>query len=115
LFFKRELNSFPNSNGISFLEAAYDGGVGGLFRANNINGIVPIVAKEFWTNKKKQNLLRFSGVSLSSLSPIIPAAIINPMIHPIGIASPPRAVDNARSLSPNHALANLLDELIKNP
>ncbi len=37
------------------------------------------------------------------------------MMHPIGIASPPSAVESALSLSPNHALANLLDELMKNP
>ncbi len=54
-------------------------------------------------------------MSTPSSSLIIKAAIINPIMHPIGIARPPRAVDNARSLSPNQALASLLEELMKKP
>lgn len=108
-------SSFLKSNGCSYLEAALEGGVGGLFRAKRISGTVPKVAKAFCIKRKKPNLFRFSWVSTPSLSSIIPAATIKPIIQPMGIARPPSAVDNALSLSPNHALANLLEELMKKP
>ena len=49
------------------------------------------------------------------MSEIIPAAIIKPKMHPMGIDRPPSAVDRALSLSPNQELASLLEELIKKP
>ena len=83
--------------------------------AKRIRGTVPMVETQFYIRRKNVNFYLFSGVSLLSSSPIIPAAIMNPIMHPIGIASPPSAVESALSLSPNQALANLLDELMKNP
>ncbi len=50
---------------------------------------------------------------LTRSSFIIIAGTAKPTIHPIGNASPPRAVASPLSWSPNHVVANLLDELIK--
>jgi hypothetical protein len=87
----------------------------GLSRASMIKGRVPAVTTAFWTIRKRLNFFFMAESGCPSLSDIIPAAIMNPRMHPMGIERPPSAVDRALSLSPNQELANLLDELIKKP
>lgn len=95
--------------------AAFEGGVGGLSLASTINGTVIKVAIKFCRKMYVANFLYPSGIFSSSFFPIIAAGITSPKIQPIGRASPPSAVERDRSLSPNQVLANLLDELMKNP
>ncbi len=90
--------------------------MGGLSCESNIVGKVPKVTKAFYTIRNVVNFpLPYSESFVASSSDIIAADIMNPIIHPIGIDSPLNAVESARSLSPNHKLASLLYELIKNP
>ena len=61
-----------------------------------------------------QNFFRPVTGLLRSLSVTIRAGKIKPAMHPMGIARVPRAVDKARSWSPNHTVASLLELFPKN-
>lgn len=87
----------------------------GLSRASITKGSVAAVTTAFWTIRKRLNFYLMAESECPSLSDIIPAAIMNPRMHPMGIDRPPSAVDRALSLSPNQELASLLEELIKKP
>ena len=115
MFLIRLRNSLLKSKGCSYLEADLEGGVGGFSLAKRIKGTVPRVVIAFCIKRKNPNLFRFSRVSSPSLSSIIPAATMKPIMQPMGKAKPPSAVEKALSLSPNHALASLLEEFMKKP
>jgi hypothetical protein len=72
------------------------------------------VTMQFWTKRYLQNFLRPLTRSVKSPSVTIRAGTIKPAMQPMGMARVPRAVDKARSWSPNHTVASLLELLPNN-